>query len=581
MENSDEHQIIEQLYALVSAPEQYDAFMLSLQEKLDALPKRSDADSERADLIGGHMKRAAALVDIVTPWRSDPDAELHGMLALKMQAMMALDARGAVVDSNDAAKILYDLTPGATYENLPLDEFELETLLRIVRDTIAHRASRNTPNNVLRLRNRDTERSILVTIEPHVAKASGETFAIVKTSDIGWPSHLSSILQDLFDLTRAEVDVLRLMVEGDRVNEIAERRCASVTTIRSQLRSIFAKTDTSTQMECVRMVFGLSLMHDTDEGQLIAARIQAAQNTPLYPRDDQHHLFHLPNGRQIDYSVFGAEEGEPLLFYHCQTWGDVWFREAVDAATEAGFKIVAPLRPGFGQTTLYDGNFSDPRVFAHEIKLLLDYLEIDRAPLISVGAGLVHGLAAAALMPQRFISITAAHPWLPVLSNEDYEGFNGFNKLIAHTRLHFPQGLRFLVKAGFAFVSKSGPEAFARALLRDSPKDVEWVTRPDVLPITVHGLKTHRYQGYLGGVGDISYREDWRDLLTDCPVPVRFVIGEHDRNVQWRSARAFADSLEHVTLHVMPDSGYLVHHQHSNQILRWVQADVSAAQSDE
>jgi len=525
------------------------------------------------------MKRASELIDIVTPWRHDPDAELHAMLKQRMQATIAFDGRGAIVDSNDAAKILYNLTPDATYESLPLEEDDRHQLLRLIQDTVAHRAGGNAPNNVLRFRNCTTERSLLVTVEPHVGKVSGETFAVIRTSDIGWPSHLSAILQDLFDLTRAEVDVLRLVVEGDRVSEIAERRCASVTTIRSQLRSIFAKTNTRTQLECVRLVFGLSLMHDTEEGKLVAARIQAAQNTPLYPRKDQHRIFQLADGRQIDYSVFGADDGRPLLFYHCQTWGDVWFREAVDAAAEAGFKIIAPLRPGFGQSTVYDGKFSDPRVFAPRLAQLLDHLEVDRAPLVSTGAGLVHALATAELTPGRLISITAAHPWLPVLCNEDYEGLNGFNKLIAHTRLHFPQGLRFLVKAGFAYVSKAGPEAFARSLLRDAPKDVEWVTRPDIKPIMIHGLKTHAYQGYLGGLGDIAYREDWGDLLRNCPVPVRFVIGEHDRNVQWRSARAFAEALDHVTLHVMPDSGYLVHHQHSDQILKWVRADALADKS--
>ena len=577
MQTTDEREIISQLYAVVESPQRYEAFMQSLQDKIEALPTRDEADDSTPTFIGEHMNRACSLVDIVTPWRLDSDSELHGILAQKMQAMIALDAGGNVIDSNDAANVLYDLTPGATCEALPLDAHDRESLLRIVRETVAHRPARNSPNNVQRFRNRITDRTVLVTVEPYVQRHSGETYAIVRTSDIGWPSYLGSILQDLFDLTRAEVDVLRLMVEGDRVSEIAERRCASVTTIRSQLRSIFAKTDTGSQMDCVRMGFGLSLMHEADEGQLIAARIQAAQDTPLYPRDDQHRLFHLPGGRQIDYSTFGAEDGAPLLFYHCQTWGDVWFREAVDAASEAGFRIIAPLRPGFGQTTLYEGGYSDPRAFAPEIEVLLDHLDVERAPLISVGAGFVHALAAAERMPERLISITATHPWLPVLCNEDYEGFNGFNKLVAHTRLHFPQGLRFLVKAGFAFVSKSGPEAFARALLRDSPHDVEWVTRPDVLPITVHGLKTHRYQGYLGGFGDIANREDWRDLIRDCPVPIRFVIGEHDRNVQWRSARGFAEEHDHVTLSVMRDSGYLVHHQHSDQILRWVQADVNAA----
>jgi len=570
----NEHGIIDELYALVSAPDQYDSFMLSLQEKLDGLPARGDSEIARQDAIAGHMQRASALIDIITPWRRDMDVELHGILSMRMQAMLAIGADDRVVDANDAAKVLYNLTPGSEITDLPLDEEDAATLRRIVQDTVRYRAVRNAPNNVLRLRNRDSGRSILVTVDPHISKVTDETFAILKTSDVGWPSHLGPILQDLFDLTRAEVEIVRMMVEGDKVQDIARRRCSAVKTVRSQLSAIFAKTDTASQMDCVRMVFGLSLMHDVDEGQLVAARIQAAQSTPFFPRDDQRKVLDLPNGRRIDYSVFGAPEGRPVLFYHCQAFGDVWFKDAVEAASSAGLKIIAPLRPGFGHTTLYDGDASEPRAFVPNIRALLDHLDVQAAPLISVSSGLVHGLAAAELMPDRILSITATHPLLPVLTDADLEGTNGYNYLIPHTRLHFPQAVRFLCKAGFAFVTSAGPGAFGKAVMRASPKDTEWISRPDILPVMEQGRRIHQHQGYVGNFGDINYRGDWRDLLRNAPVPVRLVIGEDDRNVQWRSAREWSDELPHVSLHIMPNSGYMVHHQHYSQILRWVKADL-------
>ena len=577
MPPDDEHEIIEQIYALVSAPDQYDAFMLSLQGKLDALTEHSDAEAKRGDVLGGHMKRASALIDIITPWQRDSDAELHGVLAMKMQATLAVDGTGRIVDANDAAKVIYGIDREASLDDLPLDREEATTLLRMVQDTTGHRPARNSPNNVIRFLNHDTGRSILATIEPHILKRTEETVAIVKTSDIGWPSHLGPILQDLFDLTRAEVEIVRSMVEGDRVQEIARRRCSAVKTVRSQLSAIFAKTDTTSQMECVRMVFGLSLMHDVDEGQLVAARIQASQSTPFYPRDDQRKVLCLKNGRCIDYSVFGASDGDPVLFYHCQAFGDVWFKEAVDAARMAGLTIIAPLRPGFGHTTLYEGESSDPRAFAPDVALLMDHLGIDYAPIISVSSGLVHALAAAERMPGRIGSIIATHPLLPVLSDDDLEGTNGYNYLIPHTRLHFPQAVRFLCKAGFAFVTSAGPAAFGKAVMRASPKDTEWISRPDILPVMEQGRRIHQHQGYVGNYGDISYREDWSDLLANASVPVMLVIGENDRNVQWKSARRWSGAFPHIELTIMPDSGYMVHHQHYAQILRWVKASIVSA----
>lgn len=197
--------------------------------------------------------------------------------------------------------------------------------------------------------------------------------------------------------------------------------------------------------------------------------------------------------------------------------------------------------------------------------------------MLTLSSGLVHGLALAELIPDRITSITACHPLLPVLTDEDLEGTNGYNYLIPHARLHFPQAIKFLCKAGFAFVMRSGPAAFGKAVFRASPKDVEWLLRPEILPVMIHGRRVHQEQGYVGNYGDINYRGDWRPLLRDCPVPVRLVIGEHDRNVQWGAARRWVEELDHVDLQVLPDSGYMVHHQQYQQVLDWALADLATA----
>ena len=571
---NDNDDIISELYDLVTAPDQYDAFMLKLEKKLQAMdPTRDQSGSGQ---IMSHMKRAAELVDIVSPWRRETDGALHKELAQRMQATLALDENGAIVDANTAAKVAYDLVPDSTLDNLPIDAGELKNLLGHIRLLASNPGGRNAPNDVLRFHNDQTGRPLLIRLEPYLQSSSNKQFVILRTSDVGWPAHLGSILQDLFNLTRAEVDVTRMVVEGDKVKQIAQRRQSSTTTVRSQLQDIFAKTDTKDQMDLVRTVFGLALMHDVEEGKLVAARINATSATEFFPREDQRHIFQLPGGRQLEYSDFGAINSKKVvLFYHDQAFGDVWFKEAVQSAKRRGLRIIAPLRPGFGQTTVYEGEASEPRDFAPEVRLLLDHLNIGKVSLLSLSSGLVHGLAAAELMPQRITSITACHPLLPVTCDEDLEGTNGYNYLIPHSRLHFPQSLKFLCKAGFAFVMRSGPAAFGKAVMRASPRDVEWLMRPEILPVLVHGRRVHQDQGYVGNFGDLNYREDWRPLLENSPVPVRLVIGEHDRNVQWGSARRWSEALVQVSLHVLPDSGYLVHHQQYEKILDWLDEDLS------
>ena len=567
--------VVEQLYEVVTSPDQYDEFMRSLEAKLvvlRAMNKRTPSTQ-----VQSHLDRASSLVDVVTPWQLSKDSALHQYLSVPLQPMIAFDSEGSVIDANSAARVLYDLPPKATVDNLPLGSACNTQLRDMVAGTITGRPGRNCPNNVIRLRNIVNKRALLVTLEPYKDAQDDQVFAIVKTGDINWPAHLGPILNDLFGLSRAEIEVLRLLVSGERVEDIATQRNNSVATIRTQLRSAFAKTDTASQMECVRLILGLALMHSTQEGHAVAKRIQASIDTRGYPRDEDRELFSLANGRHIEYSVFGAAKGNPVLFFHDQAFGDTWFREAVEDATRAGLKVIAPLRPGFGRTTLYRGFASDPHEFAPDVLELMDHLDIHQAPVITMRSGLVHALALSAIAPRRINTITAANPILPVRCDADLEGTNGYNRLIPHTRLHFPQALKFLCKAGFAFVTAKGPEAFATSVLRASPRDVEWASRPDILPVLVSGLYVHRKNGYRGNFGDIAYSDDWSKLLSKARCSVRLVIGEHDRNVQWAAAKRWASTHDHIRLHILPNSGYMVLHQQNGQCLKWLKEDIETS----
>ena len=68
------------------------------------------------------------------------------------------------------------------------------------------------------------------------------------------PVHGSPILQQLFGFTRREAALADALCSGAKVEEYAAEHCVSVNTVRSQLRSIFAKTHTGGQTELIRLL---------------------------------------------------------------------------------------------------------------------------------------------------------------------------------------------------------------------------------------------------------------------------------------------------------------------------------------
>ena len=64
-------------------------------------------------------------------------------------------------------------------------------------------------------------------------------------------------MQEAFKLTDAEVEIIRALVEGKSVKEICEERKRSMETVRTQMRSILAKTETRSQSELIRITMSL------------------------------------------------------------------------------------------------------------------------------------------------------------------------------------------------------------------------------------------------------------------------------------------------------------------------------------
>ncbi|MBP8307413.1 MAG: hypothetical protein KAY46_09120 [Burkholderiaceae bacterium] len=81
------------------------------------------------------------------------------------------------------------------------------------------------------------------------------TLILNRPASLG-PAH-KSVLRDLFELTDSEAAVAEGLWEGLTIPEIAHARMTSTTTVRTQIRSIFAKTLVSRQQDLIRLFASL------------------------------------------------------------------------------------------------------------------------------------------------------------------------------------------------------------------------------------------------------------------------------------------------------------------------------------
>jgi DNA-binding CsgD family transcriptional regulator len=64
----------------------------------------------------------------------------------------------------------------------------------------------------------------------------------------------AELVQSLFDLTPTEARVAGSLAQGLTLSEIAERHKVKVSTVRSQLKAVFAKTGSNTQSQIVALL---------------------------------------------------------------------------------------------------------------------------------------------------------------------------------------------------------------------------------------------------------------------------------------------------------------------------------------
>jgi DNA-binding NarL/FixJ family response regulator len=66
------------------------------------------------------------------------------------------------------------------------------------------------------------------------------------------------LLQELLKVSAAEAKLVAALASGETLNDIAARTGVTQNTVRSQIKSVFAKLEVSSQLELIRIVDALA-----------------------------------------------------------------------------------------------------------------------------------------------------------------------------------------------------------------------------------------------------------------------------------------------------------------------------------
>ena len=110
-------------------------------------------------------------------------------------------------------------------------------------------------------------------------------------------------------------------------------------------------------------------------------------------------LCELPDGRRLAYAQWGDLLGMPVFYCHGFPGSRLEAHLGDAAARRLGIRLIAPDRPGFGESTLQPHRrLSD---WPDDLIALADSLELDRFHLLGVSGGGPYALACGQLIGAR------------------------------------------------------------------------------------------------------------------------------------------------------------------------------------
>lgn len=549
----DRAQIVDRLYEVALDPIRLEELLEVWEGHVSAHRRGPVAEMVPLDdpEIEAHLRRATVFLDRFEATRAD-GAYRSVLEDIPRSAAFLSDGGAAIAAFNRPAGVAFGLKDGAVLADLPFEAEDI-TLLR----GQIHKVAGGHAEKVVTLRMRSTVTGgpVIVRVGP-VESDRPRPLALVMSTELVWPEGFEETVQEAFGLTVAEVEIVRGITLGQPVRDIAEARGRSTETVRTQVRSILAKTETHSQSELVRVVLGLmDVAQMPTEGAAVVPRSGGLESVAM-----QH--LRAADGRRLEWIEFGSPTGVPVLYMHMDYGLIRWPATAERAAQARGLRVIVPVRAGYGRTDLHPKGAEHVAGVAQDYLAVLDRLGVRRCAVLCLGADLRFALKLSLLRPGLVSGILGCAAQLPLQTAGQYERMDKWQRFILANARYAPKVLPFLVQAGFSLARRLGKEKFFAQVNGGSPADIETFARAEVREAMLEGsdvclgTKLSAHETFTREC--ISSERDWSDLVRAVTVPVVLLQGDQDPQTPVQTIRELMADFPHLKVSFLPHTGQLL-----------------------
>lgn len=520
------------------------------------------------DILIRHFARAIKIAKRLVDMGDQHEVVLSLLDRLPI-ALVLVDEAARVIECNTLADDILTSGTGLRIKDgcLDADVANQQKLLNAVEAMSKHDPA-TTRGQALSLNQKLTSNNLMLFLAPvkHNGAAKSASVAIFIAQRKSQPFSLPPELAEIYHLTEKEIQITGQLVRGMNIKEISEAFSVSQHTVRSQVKAILRKTETSRQAELVSLVFN-------GMGAFVNAipDVAAGQRKGVLSKNSlQQHLYQtieLDDGRHLAYQEYGDPCGE--LVVHCHSVVGSRLELAFNAdeiCKQKKIRLINIDRPGFGM--------SDPDPAASYIKWtndfvqLIDALEIEQVSLTGYAMGGQYALACAHEAPERIKKVFTISAGMPAISAKDFGQMIPLYKMNTKLARYLPKVYSLLSSVLVKGILNDPDAFFTQLSEKVAAADQRIMCSDDFKREHFNSLREGFRQGGKATSKEIiQLMHDWGFKPDNIKVPVTLWHGDSDHHVPLVLCRRFEEHITETRYHICEGQGHYMFYTHWAKIL--------------
>ena len=236
-----------------------------------------------------------------------------------------------------------------------------------------------------------------------------------------------------------------------------------------------------------------------------------------------------------------------------------------EAAAQAGIRLIAPDRPGYG--------FSSPHPertlasWVNDVEALTQALDIHVFSVIGFSMGSLFALVCAQALPQRIHRLVIVSGLAPLTVENVTEGMAPMAAGLYALAGSNPRSLR----EAMAPLANSAADLFATMAASAAPADQVLLAQQSA---EFEADFAAAIEGGIEGIASdfVLAASAWGFCVSDITAKTDIWLGEQDSNAPPAMAQYLAANMPHAQLFTLPESGHFCLYLHWNKIVRQLMA---------